>query len=217
MRAKFVSLRLVAGHSYWALRIHGIPRDEVREILYGHLVRYFRLKEDALNFCHNNLNGYPIREYKPKPKAKFTPLIHSRTFPSDHKAACVPNTLANMLGVSYEEANRMCHETGARPDNVSGTYTHKFLSYDRKTVTVLFGKKLRMAVYAGSRLSPEGEYMIGTARSRYTVKQFLADHPKGEFLVMNNKHMWGVWDGYVVDSLAMRESTTVKLAWRVVD
>lgn len=110
--------------------------------------------------------------------------------------SCTVVALSNVAQISFGKAQRIAAAAGRKPNKGFNTAT---LVAHAQTVGFNFAKV-------------EGV----TKASRISVKRFLADYPKGRFIVRISGHAFTVIDGAVEDRAQPKPLCRIKDAWELI-
>lgn len=119
----------------------------------------------------------------------------------EEKNDCVVRSLATAASVTYDIAHKFCNEVFGR-ENKKGTsnlaITTQMLKLDGSELKIgnnTFDVKVLGKSNTKNRYKVKGEIIW----RQKTLKSFIADHPKGTYMVMVAKHALTVKDGELLD------------------
>ena len=130
----------------------------------------------------------------------------------NEKNDCVVRAIANVCGVSYDEAHKFCSETFGRKQG-QGTQLFSFIMkqikgikfngpaqlslFDDNNGKVVNVKHIGDMPKAGGKLiNPKYKHK----KVAFTVKEFARRFNKGNYIVAVNKHALAICDGVIVDN-----------------
>lgn len=136
----------------------------------------------------------------------------------DEKNDCTVNALATAGNIPYEHAYKIMAHVGRKPGRgsciFSGIFDASVSGLLRYTKLVL---PVRQRVFNGAPgfVGINGRGIRVTRFVGPTIKEFIAQHPQGRYILRINKHAFALIDGVMFDRFKQHAGAIVQKAWKI--
>jgi hypothetical protein len=131
---------------------------------------------------------------------------------------CTVGALATAANIPYEQAHNIMEKTGrriGRGGTIFRGIVHASLVGLLKYTILELPKHKRVFNAAPGFVGVNGKAILTTHFVGPSIKQFIAQHPRGRYIVKIKRHAFALIDGVMFDRYKQHAGAIVKNAWKI--